>query len=104
LGTNFPKQESNILKKASEGRKGKIKETHNRQRQKEIQEIYRLMPGAGLGCSTAGGFGVLMPLPLPGGIVTAAISHMTMRARRRLGGGWATKNARCGKQGSKEAW
>jgi len=21
-----------------------------------------------------------------------------------LGGGWATKNARCGKQGSKEAW
>ena len=43
---------------------------------------------------------MLVPLPLPGEIVTAAVSRVTMRARESLGGGWATKNARCGKQGS----
>jgi len=43
---------------------------------------------------------VLMPLPLPWEIVTAAVSHVTMRAHESLGGGWVMKNARCGKQGS----
>lgn len=39
-------------------------------------------------------------LLLLGEIVTAVVSWVTMRAHGSQGGGWATKNTRCGKQGS----
>jgi len=37
---------------------------------------------------------VRVPLPFPGEIDTAAVSHVTMRAHGSLGGGWSTKDAR----------
>lgn len=48
--------------------------------------MYSLIPRAGPGRSAAGGFGADAAAPA-GGIVTTVISRMTMRARRRLGGG-----------------
>jgi len=61
--------------------------------------VPRMMPGSLVPLPEAL---VRVPLPLPGEIVTAAVSPCDNEGawKSGTGGGRATKNARCGKQGS----
>ena len=103
--SQFSKAENPCIETSSKLRKGKNKEImiRNNARREYKTIVSTAMPVWRVPLPEAL---VWVPLPLPGGNVSAAVSPCGNEGAGKLcrGGGWATKNARLGKRGSMAVW